>query len=363
MKTLIKTSSLLILFLVVFFTNGFTQDNNTGSLTGTVVEKSSGNPLESAVVQVLSSADSSIIDGASTDKEGRFLISDVPKGSYMDKVSYIGYSTAITSNIEIGKDKNEINIGTIKLEDKTEVTQEIEVTSESPLMTFEAGKKIYDAKKDLTSQSGNTLDLLRNIPSVEVDNDGNVSLRGAGNVKILIDGKPSALLSNGTQVLENIPASLVDKVEVINNPSAKYEAEGVSGIINIIMKQDQNLGYNGNVKVNGGTEDKYNISLGGSNKFGKLMLGVNYSYWKYSLPGRTELDRSNFTSLTNVNQELVWRYKGISHYGSLNADYEFDKKNTLTFVSNVFYYDRGINANNTLNFYDASNVNTSNLFS
>ena len=363
MKTLIKTSSLIIFFFVVFFTNGFTQDNNSCSLTGTVVEKSSDNPLESAVVQVLSSVDSSVIDGATTDKKGRFLISDVPVGLYMIKISYIGYSTAIASNIEIGKDIKEVDVGTIKLEDKTEVTQEIEVTSDAPLITFEAGKKTYDAKRDLTSQSGNTLDLLRNIPSVEVDNDGNVSLRGAGNVKILIDGKPSALLSNGTQVLENIPASLVDKVEIINNPSAKYEAEGVSGIINIIMKQDQSLGYNGNVKVNGGTEDKYNITLGGSNKFGKLMLGVNYSYWKYSLPGRSELDRSNFTSSTNVNQELVWRYKGISHYGSVNADYEFDKKHTLTFVSNVFHYDRGLNANNTLNFYDASNVNTSNLFS
>ena len=363
MKTLIKTSSLIIFFFVVFFTNGFTQDNNSCSLTGTVVEKSSDNPLESAVVQVLSSVDSSVIDGATTDKKGRFLISDVPVGLYMIKISYIGYSTAIASNIEIGKDIKEVDVGTIKLEDKTEVTQEIEVTSDAPLITFEAGKKTYDAKRDLTSQSGNTLDLLRNIPSVEVDNDGNVSLRGAGNVKILIDGKPSALLSNGTQVLENIPASLVDKVEIINNPSAKYEAEGVSGIINIIMKQDQSLGYNGNVKVNGGTEDKYNITIGGSNKFGKLMLEVNYSYWKYSLPGRSELDRSNFTSSTNVNQELVWRYKGISHYGSVNADYEFDKKHTLTFVSNVFHYDRGLNANNTLNFYDASNVNTSNLFS
>ena len=363
MKTFIKTSSLLIFFSVVFFTNGFTQDNNNGSLTGTVVEKSSGKPLESAVVQVLISTDSSVINGATTDKMGRFLISNIPDGLYTVKISYIGYGTAVASDIEFRQAKKEIDMGTIKLEEKTELTQEIEVTSEAPLMTFEAGKKIYDAKKDLTSQSGNTLDLLRNIPSVEVDNDGNVSLRGAGNVKILIDGKPSALLSNGTQVLENIPASLVDKVEVINNPSAKYEAEGMSGIINIIMKQDQSLGYNGNVKVNGGTEDKYNISLGGLNKFGKLMLGANYSYWKYSLPGRSELDRSNFISSTKVNQELIWRYKGISHYGSLNADYEFDKKNTLTFVSNIFQYDRGLNVNNTLNFYDASNVNTSNLFS
>ncbi|MBC8488115.1 MAG: carboxypeptidase regulatory-like domain-containing protein [Ignavibacteria bacterium] len=172
MKTIIKTSSILILFLIVFFTNGFTQDNNNGSLTGTVVEKSSDNPLESAVVQVLSSVDSTVIDGTLTDKDGRFSISDVPAGLYTVKISYIGYSTTIENNIEIGKDIKEVNMGTIKLDDKTEVTQEIEVMSEAPLMTFEAGKKIYDAKKDLTSQSGNTLDHLRNIPSVEVDNSG-----------------------------------------------------------------------------------------------------------------------------------------------------------------------------------------------
>jgi len=147
MKMSIKTSSLLILLLITLFNNGFTQVKINGSITGTVVENSSGKPLESAVVQVLSSADTAVVDGASTNKEGSFLISDIPAGLYIVKISYIGYKTAVASNIEIGKDKKEVNMGTIKLEDKTEVTQEIEVTSETPLMTFEAGKKIYDAKK------------------------------------------------------------------------------------------------------------------------------------------------------------------------------------------------------------------------
>jgi outer membrane cobalamin receptor len=363
MKTIIYIFLSLLFLSIVFSTRGFTQKKNTGSIKGIVVEKSTGNPLESAVVRVLDITDSSVVDGASTDNTGSFIISDIPDGLYTVKISYIGYSTAIENNVMIGSDNIEVNLGIVELADKTEITQEIDVTSEAPLMTFEAGKKIYDAKKDLTSQSGNTLDLLRNIPSVDVDNDGNVSLRGGGNVKILIDGKPSALLSNGTQVLENIPANLIDKVEVINNPSAKYEAEGVSGIINIIMIQDQSLGYNGNVKVNGGTEDKYNLSLGSSNKFDNLTLGVNYSYWKYFLPGRSELDRTNYISSNNIFQELDWKYKGLSHYGSMNADYEFNNENSLSLVTNIFYYSRDLRANNTLDFYDSLNINTSNLFS
>jgi len=362
MKTTFFILLSLMIFFIIFSSGGLTQGKVTSSIKGIVVEKSTGEPLESAVIRVFDSIDSCVVNGTLTDNTGSFIISDISDGLYSVKISYIGYSMAVANNVKIGSDNKEVNLGIVELDDKIETTQEINIISEAPIMTFEAGKKIYDAKKDLTSQSGNTLDLLRNIPSVDVDNDGNVSLRGGGNVKILIDGKPSALLSNGTQVLENIPANLIDKVEVINNPSAKYEAEGVSGIINIVMKQDESLGYNGNVKVNGGTEDKYNISLGGSNKFISLTVGVNYSYWKYFLPGRSELDRTNYTSSNNIFQELDWKYKGLSHYGSMNADYEINKKNSLSLVTNIFYFDRDLRANNTLEFYDSSSVNTSNLF-
>lgn len=355
-----------VLILITIFSNLSFSQSATNTIKGKVVDKVSNKPLESASIQVFSSADSSLVTGMLADANGSFSIENIPDGLYTIKVSYIGYGTAIAKNINAGKDNRSINFGTVKLDVVNETTQEIEVVDETPIMTFEAGKKVYDAKKDLTAQNGSAMDVLKNVPSVEVDNDGNVSLRGSSNVKILIDGKPSALLSNGTQVLQNMPANLIDKVEIINNPSAKYEAEGVSGIINIIMKQqNQSLGYNGNIKVNGGTEDKYNLSTGGSYKKGKLSLNGNYSYWNYSLPGLTNFDRYNYQSVNSwyVNQKLNWKYKGLSHYGSIGMDYDLDKENTLSFVANVFYYNRSLNSTSNLGFYSENNQLTSEYFS
>lgn len=354
----------LVLIIISLVSNYSFSQNTTSTIKGKVVDKITGKPMESATIQVFSSEDSSLVTGMLTDANGLFSVPNIKDGIYTLKVSYIGYSTAVAKNVNAGKDNRNINFGTIKLEVNAETTQEIEVVDEAPVMTFEAGKKIYDAKKDLNAKSGNVMDILKNVPSVEVDNDGNVSLRGSSNVKILIDGKPSALLSNGTQVLQNIPANLVDNVEVINNPSAKYEAEGVSGIINIVMKQqDKSLGYNGNIKINGGTEDKYNLSTGGSYKKGKLSLNGNYSYWNYSMPGLTNFDRYNYTSVNSYfsDQFLNWKYKGLSHYGSAGFDYDFDKDNTLSLVTNVFYYERNLNSSSNIDFFDKNNNLTANF--
>lgn len=363
----ITLSLILLVSIFIFSSNSFSQDKSAGTvLKGVVVDKSTGTAMESATIQVFKSEDSTLLNGALSDKSGNFIINNIPEGLYTVKVSYIGYATAVAKNVKAGKDRKEINLGTVKLEVNSEMTQEINVVDEAPTMTFENGKKIYDAKKDLTAQNGNVLDMLKNVPSVNVDNDGNVSLRGSGNVKILIDGKPSALLSNGTQVLQNIPANMIEKVEIINNPSAKYEAEGISGIINLVMKQDQNSnGYNGNVKVNGGTEDKYNFSTGGSMKKGKFSFNGNYSYWSYFMPGHSSIERSNFSSIESrtVYQDLLWNYKGISHYGSFGMDYDINKFNTLSLVGNIFYYERNILANNHLKFFDANGTNSGNFHS
>lgn len=322
-----------------------------------MLDKNTNQPLELATVQVFNTEDSSLIGGAATDKEGKFLIEKIPTGSYTIRISFIGYNTAVVRNVKLEKDKV-LNLGTIKLEVNSESTEEIQVEDEAPIMTYEQGKKVYDVKKDLTAQNGTVLDLLKNIPSVDVDNNGNVSLRGGGNVKILIDGKPSTLLSNGTQMLQNIPASLVEKIEIINNPSAKYEAEGISGIINIIMKAgEKNHGYNGNIRINGGTEDKYNIYGSASLVKGKFSFNGMYSFWNYSMPGKTDLYRVNYLSTVSrfIDQNFDWKYKGLSHYASLGGDWEINKHNTLSLVTSFFAFDRNINNKNILNFYDASN--------
>lgn len=325
-------------------------------IKGTVIDKSTGQPLELATIQVFNVEDSILIGGVSSDKEGKFLIENIPEGNYNVKISYIGYNTAIAKSVKIEKNKP-LNLGTIKLEINSESTEEIKVEDEAPIMTYEQGKKVYDAKKDLTAQNGTVLDLLKNIPSVDVDNNGNVSLRGGGNVKILIDGKPSALLSNGTQILQNIPASIVEKIEIINNPSAKYEAEGISGIINIIMKQgEKNQGYSGNIKFSGGTEDKYNLYGTASIVKDKFNINGIYSYWTYTLPGITNLYRLNYSSsfARTIDQNFDWRYKGISHFGSLGGDYEIDKLNNISLVTSFFTFDRNTENKNILILFDAS---------
>lgn len=365
MKNNILRYAFLCLTIFVFTISTYSQNKTAGTvIRGKVVDKVTGSPLESATIQVFKSSDSSLFNGAASDKNGDFAVKDIPEGLYTVKVSFIGYATAVAKNVNVSKDSKDVNFGTVKLEVNSEMTQEITVEGEALTMTMEGGKKIYDAKKDLTAQNGNVLDLLKNVPSVTVDNDGNVSLRGSSNVKILVDGKPSALLSNGTQVLQNIPASMIDKVEIINNPSAKYEAEGISGIINLVMKQGQNNNtYNGNIKLNGGTEDKYNVSTGGSIKKGDVTLNGNYSYWSYFLPGRSKIDRINFESIETrrVDQELIWNYKGISHYGSFGMDYDINKFNTLSLVGNIFHYNRDISVSNYLKFFNSNDINRMNF--
>lgn len=358
-----KINVLIIsLCLILFAFSSFTYSQvKTVEIKGTVVDKTTGNALESATIQLFKSTDSSLFTGASSDKSGNFILKDVPTGLYTMRISYIGYTNAVAKSLNVGTDKKEINFGTIKLEENSEITQEINVVDEAPQMVIENGKKIYDAKKDLTAQNGNVLDMLKNVPSVTVDNDGNVSLRGSANVKILIDGKPSAMLSNGTQILQSIPAASIDKVEIINNPSAKYEAEGVSGIINLVMKEGQNKNnYSGNLKVNGGTEDKYNFSASSSAHKDNLSVNGSYSYWNYYMPGRSLVEKISYPSIESrtINQELLWYYKGVSHYGSFGMDYDINKLNTLSLVGNLFYYRRNIVAGSYLNFYNINNEQT-----
>ena len=359
MKNFKVTILILSLVLLTIVNTGYSQKSTSkGEVTGTVLDKS-GLPLESATIQVFKQESESPVNGGATDKDGNFIITDISEGVYTVKISYIGYGTAVAKNIKIDKEKLSVSLGTVNLETNAETTQEIEVEAELPIMTYEQGKKVYDVKKDLTAQTGTVLDMLKNIPSVDVDNDGNVSLRGGGNVKILIDGKPSALLSQGTQILQNMPSNVIDKVEIINNPGAKYEAEGVSGIINLVMKAGQKTeGYGWNLRANSGTEDKYNISGGATWKKDRITLNGNYSFWRYTLPGKTDLYRNNFfnPNLSTINQKFDYKYKGNSHFGSFGIDYELDKLNTISFVANGFYYDRNMGMKNSINFYGLSNI-------
>ncbi len=364
----IFTIVFILLFSVSF---SFGQPKNVkGKISGTVIDAKSGSALASATIQVFSAKDSSLVTGAASESNGDFLISDVPAGTYYLKVSYIGYNTAVVKDIKITGKSPEINLGSIKLQISSEFTEEIEVTSEVPVMKMEFEKKVFDVKQTIVAESGTAIDVLKNIPSVTVDNDGNVSIRGSQNVKILIDGKPSGIQSgDNSTILEQIPANNIERIEIINNPSAKYEAEGMAGIINIILKKNpESVGYNGNINLNAGTQDKYSSSFSFNYKKNQLGLSANYSFRSFRMMGTGDGLRYNYfnDSLYLLDQNINFNNKMQSHFGTLGLDYDFSQKTNLNIVVNYNYRNRKRNEDNLSKTSNINNIlqqvfSTSNL--
>ncbi len=357
----------IIILSFAFLAEAYSQRNKdvVGSISGFVMDKSNGNPLESATIQVFKAKDSTLITGGATDKAGFFKIENVQGGKYNVLVSYIGYNSVYRKEVMITGKEKDVDLGTVNLTFSTEMTDVIEVVTEAPIMTMEVDKKVYNVEKDIVSQTGSATDVLKNIPSVTVDDDGNVSIRGSGNIKILINGKPSGLFGgDDNTVLENIPASTIEKIEVINNPSAKYEAEGIGGIINLILKQNKGFGYNGNLSISSGINDRYNINAGVNLKDEKYSLSLNYSWRKFTMTGIGDGYRENFfsDSLRFLDQSLDFNNKMQSHFLSAGFEYNFTKKHSLALTTGINFRDRERNAFEWSEFKNINNVINS-LFS
>jgi len=332
---------LTISFAVIFITAGaYAQERQfpegNGKIIGTVLDKADDSPLESASITVYTEKDGKLVKGMQTDSKGNFTI-EVPYGRYKLEANIVGYSIASVTGIIVTPKKQEVTLDVIKLKQGSATTEEIEVTGERSYMQLEADRKIFNVGQDLLNLGGNATDILKNIPSVQVDVDGNVSLRGSGDVKIYVDGKPSGInADNMAQMLEQIPASSIESVELITNPGAKYEAEGSSGIINIVLKKNIDFGYNGNLSMNVGTKDKYNGSLNLNLKSNKFNLTTNYSYrlFNRSMTGSLlrENDISTSSSILDQTDSRTMRMNG--HFGKVELNYLLDEKNVLTFSTN-----------------------------
>jgi hypothetical protein len=250
----------LLLFLSLLFNVFFSfSQSTTGTISGTIVDSLSGTPLAAATVQYFREGKGASINGIVADEKGKFSFS-VPKGNYQLRIAYAGYKEYQSRWISI-VDQSSNNLGLIKLSLSKNTLEEIVVQAEKSSMQLSLDKKIFNVGKDLANAGGSAMNILMNIPSVSVDPEGNVKLRGSDNVRILIDGKPSGLVSiKGGSGLQNLQASMVDKVELITNPSARYEAEGMSGIINIVLKKDRRQGFNGSVEVITGNPANFGLA-------------------------------------------------------------------------------------------------------
>ena len=328
---------ILVLFLVCFISVPAIAQQNTpvGKVTGrlTAGKKS---PVSYATVTLLR-LDSSVVGGDLTKDDGAFSISPTGTGKFLLRTNAIGYQNRIIGGIEITLDALNKSMGNITLSQTEQALKAVEITGEKAVMEMKVDKKVFNVEKNITTAGGSAADVLQNVPSVSVDADGNVSLRGKSDVTILIDGKPATLLgSDVASALQSISASSIESVEVITNPSAKYDAQGMTGILNIITKKDRAFGINGNVTLGAGTRDKYNAGLGLNAHKGKwnVFLNSNVRYNNsYNNVSTGRHDKVADTIAQYTYEHVPRHFSGW--FNTLGASWDIDKNNSLTVTGNV----------------------------
>ncbi|MFC6877979.1 TonB-dependent receptor domain-containing protein [Flavobacterium myungsuense] len=283
---------LFLAFLFLFSISLFAQNSDklkTINIKGIVIEKVSKQPLEYATITFLNTSNLKTIAGGITNNKGEFTIATVP-GVYTIKIEFISFRPTEIINKKLSENTN---LGIIVLEEDATQLNQVEIRAEKSTVEIKLDKKVYNVGQDLMVKGGTVSDVLDNIPSVTVDVEGNVSLRGNNNVRILIDGRPSVAI-NIAEALRLIPADAIDKVEVITNPSARYDAEGGGGILNIILKKGKNNGVNGILILSAGTPENTGASgnINVRSEFSNIFATLGYN--KRNNPGNTEVNQENF---------------------------------------------------------------------
>ncbi|MEL6863083.1 MAG: TonB-dependent receptor [Bacteroidota bacterium] len=301
-------------------------------IKGQVVDGQNGQALEYGTLTLYSMRDSAMITGGVSDLDGRFVIEARP-GRFYAKVEFISYASTVIGDIILKPGQMTLDLGIIKLYPDAAVLAEVEVRAEKSEMQMTLDKKVFNVGKDLANIGGTASDILDNVPSVQVDVEGNVSLRGSGNVRILVNGRPSGLVGVGdTDGLRQIPSNLIDKIEVITNPSARYEAEGMTGIINIVLRKERKVGINGSFDFTVGYPDNYATAINLNYRRDKVNLFANYGLRYRRNPGSGALNQRSIRNdttfaLTEDRDHLRGGWSNSFRFGS---DFFINPKNTIT---------------------------------
>jgi len=335
--------------------------NNEINISGKVIDATSGQPLEYATI-VLKNTATQKISGGITKQDGTFSIA-TPKGKYIISIEFISFQSKKYPEKTVNAD---LNLGTIKLSEDAKSLDEVVIIAEKTTVDIRLDKKIFNIGKDLSIRGGNASDVLGNVPSVQVDVEGNVSLRGNDNVTILIDGRPSALVGlNGADALRQIPAEAIEKVEVITSPSARYDAEGTAGILNIILRKNKLVGFNGNVQFDLGIPERYGAALNLNYRTKKWNLFTNTGFRYNATPGNAFND-SRFFSPNAENARVIEDRRfgrlGRSLFTSFGAEYFINDQSSI--IANVVLnYGNDDDTNtNTIERFDANgNINEATL--
>jgi outer membrane receptor for ferrienterochelin and colicin len=302
-------------------------------IIGAVVDAETNQPVEFATIALIDPTNNKPVDGTVCDDKGKFEIPKVAPGIYTVSISFIGYETQNIEKITIPDKKEDLSIGLIKLVTSTKMLNEVVVEGQKQMIEERVDRTIYNAENDATTRGGDATDVLKRVPMLSVDMDGNVSLRGSQNIKILINNKPSTIMASSVaDALKQIPADQIKSVEVITSPSAKYDAEGSGGIINIITKKNTLQGATLNVNAGVGLRGS-NLGLNGNYRKGKMGFSLGgYGRANYNIPGSFENSQSttdsNDNEILNI-QTADTRSKGLFGNYTLGWDYDIDKKNSL----------------------------------
>ncbi|GMQ28690.1 TonB-dependent receptor [Algoriphagus confluentis] len=302
-----------------------------GKLRGVVQDQSSKKALPFASIAVFSEGDS-LIGGGITEDNGSFSI-DLPLGRFYALVEFMGFDSFKSSVFALSRADANVNLGTVTLQASDQKLDEVVVQGEKTLMELSLDKRVFNVGKDLANAGGTATDILMNLPSVAVDTEGNVSLRGSSNVRILIDGKPSGLVSfRGSAGLRQLQANMVERVEVITNPSARYEAEGMAGVINIILKKDSNQGFNGSFEVIAGTPLNLGFSTNLNYRKNRINWFINYSFARRYQPYVSEQYQEVYENAETLilSQANAGELRGWNNSIRGGLDYFFSEQSIFT---------------------------------
>ena len=325
-----KKSRLTLLFSLLL-TALYAQPTGNSKISGTVTDEATGQPVEYATIALNHPATGKPVNGTVADDKGKFVIKGIANGKYVVAISFIGFET-VSRDVTIA-DKN-LELGNIALQPSVKVLSEITVEGQRSLIEDKVDRLVYNAENDATTQGGDAADVLRRVPMLSVDLDGNVSLRGSENIRVLINNRPSTIMASGiADALKQIPADEIKSVEVITSPSARYDAEGTAGIINIITKKNVLQGATLNINSSAGIRGS-NLGLNGGYKKGKLGLSLGgFGRSSYNVDGSFE-NRQITTGLDGnqllSTQEANTRSNSLNGNYTLGMDYDINKKNFIS---------------------------------
>ena len=328
-----KLSILISLFLGCYFSLS-AQRTRGIEITGRVLDKLSNSPVEFATVLVADKQTKKPITGTTTKEDGNFTLVTNAKNFYVE-ISFIGFANKTFEKIQAKNGR--INLGNILLESNNENLAEVTLQAEKSQIEFKLDKRVFNVGKDISSTGASATEVLNNVPSVTVNIEGEISLRGSSGVQILINGKPSVMSNGNSNALGTITADMIDRVEVITNPSAKYDAEGSSGIINIVLKKEEKKGLNGSVSINTGVPNNHSFGLSLNKRTEKFnlfsQLGAGLRSYPGEFHGETFYKTNNSRLISSGDSEKNEQFYNFI----LGTDYHINKRNVVTLSGNYAY--------------------------